>query len=134
MASRELDSTRVVAVESDHLTINAGKIGLTQTLEQYPDTTAMICLTDRVAMGAMMECRRRNIRVPDDLAITGHGDFDFSEHLVPSLTTTHIDAFGIGERAGKILFKRIEEQSLRPSQSRVDVGFEVIPRDSSLSP
>lgn len=133
MALHGLDDTRVVTIETDHLIINAGKIGLTHVLEQYPDTTALICLTDRVAMGAMMECRRRGIQVPEDLAITGHGGFDFSEHLVPSLTSTHIDAFGIGERAGNILARRIDEQKLSTQELLVDVGFEVVPRDSSIA-
>ncbi len=132
MADQHLDADRVVTVEQDHLTINAGKLGISQVLDQYPDTTAVICLTDRVAMGAMMECRRRGISVPDEVAITGHGGFDFSEHLVPSLTTTHIDAYGIGVHAGRILHARLQNQLLSEEQGRIDVGFEVVARDSSV--
>lgn len=131
MKSHALDAARIVKVDKEHLTINAGKIGISAVLEQFPDTTAVICLTDRVAMGAMMECRRRNLRVPDDIAITGHGGFDFSEHLVPALTTTQIDAFGIGQRAGRILCARIDDQSIDTEDTRIDVGFEVVARDSS---
>ena len=82
-------------------------------------------------MGAMMECRRRGLSVPEELALTGHGDFEFSEHLVPSLTTTRIDAFGIGVRAAHMLSRRIFEHETGDAERHVDVGFEVIERDSS---
>lgn len=131
MSEHQLDESRVSVVQNDHLSINAGKEGISTLLEEFPDTTAVICLTDRVAMGAMMECRRQNLRVPDDIAITGHGGFDFGEHLVPSLTSTHIDAFGIGERAGRILYKRINNKPLKAADTRIDVGFQVVSRDST---
>lgn len=131
MKERGLDASRVVTVEEDHLSINAGKLGIARVLDSFPDTTAGICLTDRVAMGAMMECRRRGLSLPDDLALTGHGDFEFSEHLVPSLTTTRIDAFGIGVRAARILHERISGHPMTDTERYVDVGFEVVVRDSS---
>jgi len=132
MKAGGLESTRQIVIETDHLSIAAGKRGIEQLLETHPDTDAAICLTDRVAMGALMECRRRDIGVPDELAITGHGDFDFGEHLIPPLTTTRIDAAAIGERAAELVFARLDGKRLRKGRRLHNVGFEVIARDSSL--
>lgn len=132
MNARGLDPFRQLTIEKDHLTITAGKRGIERLLEVYPDTDAVICLTDRVAMGALMECRRRDIKVPDELAITGHGDFDFGEHLIPPLTTTSIDAAAIGKLAAELLLERMAGKRLTPARRLINVGFEVIARDSSL--
>ncbi len=128
-----LDASRLITIESNSLSITAGKESVEQLVDRYPDTDAMICLTDRVAMGAMMECRRRGISVPHDLAIAGHGDFEFSEHLVPSLTTTRIDAIEIGRQTAELLLKRIAGTDIKPDEQNIDVGFRIIKRESTLS-
>lgn len=131
MNAHGLDASRVVTIENNSLTITAGKESVEQLLARHPDTDAMICLTDRVAMGAMMECKRRGINVPDDLAIAGHGDFEFSEHLVPSLTTTRIDAMDIGQQTANLLLKRITGSGIEPTEKTIDVGFSIIDREST---
>lgn len=131
MKKHDLSSQRQVTVSENYLDMSAGKIGLEQVKEQYPDANGLICLTDRVAMGALMECRRQNIQVPDELAITGHGDFDFSEHLVPSLTTTRIDAEDIGYRTAQILLKRIANTRMTSSERNINVDVEILPREST---
>lgn len=128
-----LDASRLITITNNPLSITAGKDSVEQLVERYPDTDAMICLTDRVAMGAMMECRRRGINVPSDLAIAGHGDFEFSEHLVPSLTTTRIDALDIGTQTAELLLKRIAGTDIQPTDKTIDVGFSIVARESSQS-
>ena len=132
MRDHDCGAPRLVTMNDEHLTIAAGKLGIERLLTDYPDTDAAAFLTDRVAMGAMMECRRRGIRVPEDLAITGHGGFDFSEYLVPSLTTTRIDARAIGIRTAELLINRIEGHDIPASELKIDVGFELVLRDSSV--
>ena len=131
MRERDLDASRIVAVSGDSLTMEAGKRALELLLERYPDSDAVVFPTDRLAMGAMMQCRRRGIRVPEDLAVTGHGDFDFGEHLVPALTTTRIDARAIGARAAGLLLGRIEGKRVGVAERTLDVGFELVVRGSS---
>ncbi len=123
---------RHVILHEQPVSVSAGKEGIAALLEQFPDADAVLTLTDRVAMGAMMECRRRGIRVPDDLAIAGHGGFDFSEHLVPSLTTTAVDGFEIGVQAAKVLLKKSKGSRISIAENRIDVGFDVVARESTL--
>lgn len=131
MKKHNLSAVRQVTVEENYLDMSAGKTGLELVRKQYPDANGLICLTDRVAMGALMECRRQNIQVPEELAITGHGNFDFSEHLIPSLTTTRIDADNIGCRTAEILMKRIDNKKMSRADRTINVGVEIVHREST---
>lgn len=132
MATHKLDSSRHIIVDVDPLEISAGKKAIDLLLRDYPDTDALVCLTDRVAMGAMMECKRRDLLIPDDLAITGHGGFDFAEHLVPALTSTRIDAAKIGQQSARLLIAKINDLEAPAAEQYLDVGFEIVPRESTL--
>ena len=126
------DTHRHIIMDEAPVSVAAGTKAIKQVMEKYPDTQAVITLTDRVAMGAIMECRRRGISVPEDLAIVGHGDFDFSEHLAPSLTTTRVDGFKIGTEAARLLMDKVNGDKALDESIHIDVGFDVIVRESTL--
>ncbi len=132
LSQYNMEHHRHVILHEQPVSVSAGKTAITKLLEQFPDADAVITLTDRVAMGAIMECRRRSISVPDDLAIAGHGGFDFSEHLVPSLTTTLIDGFEIGVQAARLLLRKESGEVIPAERNRIDVGFDVVARESTL--
>jgi LacI family gluconate utilization system Gnt-I transcriptional repressor len=67
--------------------------------------------------------------VPEQLAITGFGDFEIARHLVPPLTTVAVPNTEIGTTAGQLLLDRIADPTAEPA--RIDLGFTVIPRDSA---
>lgn len=54
------------------------------------DLDAIMCASDRIAMGALEELKRRNIRVPDDVAITGFNNLLEAQSTIPSLTTVAV--------------------------------------------
>lgn len=50
----------------------------------------LICGTDLQAIGAIDECRRRGIRVPEELSITGFDDIEHTAIVAPPLTTVKV--------------------------------------------
>lgn len=56
--------------------------------------TAIFCASDEMAMGAMLQARRRGVRVPEDLSIVGIDNHEFAEAM--GLTTVAQDP---GEQA-----------------------------------
>ena len=126
------DTRRQLILEDAPTSVAAGKEVIKQVMDKFPDTQAILTLSDRVAMGAMMECSRQGISVPEDLAIVGHGDFDFSEYLAPSLTSTRIDGFRIGTEAANLLIDKVNGASALDESIQIDVGFDVIVRESTL--
>lgn len=47
----------------------------------------LVCLNDRMAQGALEELRRRDIRVPEDVALIGFDGIEASLYTLPPLTT-----------------------------------------------
>ena len=110
-----------------------GAESLAALLEHGRDVDAVFAVSDLSAVGAVMECRRRGIRVPDDLAIAGFGDFEIGTQIVPSLTTVHIDCVGIGERTGQLLLDVLSRSPGQPVEAHqiIDLGFELVERQST---
>lgn len=73
-------------------------------LTAHPDITALICLSDRFAIGAVNYCQRNNLAIPQRVAITG---FDNMTPVVNGLGLTTIaqDAERKGEIAVELLLK-----------------------------
>ncbi|HKM98575.1 MAG TPA: LacI family DNA-binding transcriptional regulator [Buttiauxella sp.] len=73
-------------------------------LSAHPDITALICLSDRFAAGAVHYCLKHHISIPQQVAITG-----FDNTVVDSqgigLTTISQDARKKGETAVKLLLQ-----------------------------
>ena len=45
-----------------------------------PQPTAIICGNDVLAIGALMECTERGLKVPDDISVVGFDNFEFAMH------------------------------------------------------
>jgi DNA-binding LacI/PurR family transcriptional regulator len=61
--------------------------------------TALVCGTDRLAIGAMAACRRFGLVPGKDLAFVGHDDLPICKYLFPALTTCKQDVASIGRAA-----------------------------------
>jgi DNA-binding LacI/PurR family transcriptional regulator len=61
--------------------------------------TAIVCVNDIMAVGALRELRERGLSVPRDISVTGFDNVKLSEFCYPALTTVHIPR----ERIGKLV-------------------------------
>lgn len=102
---------------------------LRQLLDRRPDIEALFCTGDFIAVGVLLEAQRLGLRVPEDLAIAGFDGMEIADNLNPSLTTVQIPRYEIGARAGTMLLDRIN--GIRPPQAVVDMGFEIVPGQST---
>ncbi len=110
-------------------TLKSGREALSRILLQAPDTDAIFCSSDLIAMGVLTEAKARGIAVPQALSIVGFGDVPYVANMVPALTTVHINGDDIGRKAAAYLIARAQGRPV--SQSIVDVGFSIIERDSA---
>lgn len=72
-----------------------------ELLQKYPDLEAVACANDEMALGAFETCRRMEIRIGEELAITGYDNCSLSEDMDPPLTTVDQNGFDMGYRALK---------------------------------
>ncbi|EJT06716.1 LacI family DNA-binding transcriptional regulator [Rhizobium sp. CCGE 510] len=98
-------------------------------LQRVPDIDAVYAQSDEMALGVLIECKARGIRVPEDVGICGFNDLEFSAFTEPSLTTVHIPRYDIGYRAADMLLHAVRDEPA--GEDKADVGFTIIPRGST---
>ena len=69
--------------------------------------TAIICLNDVLAIGAMAECRAMGLSIPDDVSITGCEDLEVARVAVPPLTTVRYPTWEMGHYAATHLLETL---------------------------
>lgn len=109
-----LDATRLVASGPPPITMHEGAAAMRKLLEKWPDTEAVMCVSDSSAFGALSECQRQGVAVPDQIAIGGFGACDIAEYSVPPLTTIDANAAEIGRQTARVLLEHLRTLSNSP--------------------
>lgn len=113
--------------------IIGGRLGIRHLTERGPLPTAIICLNDWVALGAMSELQRQGLRIPEAVSLIGHNDLPFCQTLEPALTSFHRSEGEIVRKATTLLLEHIRDSDLAPREILIE--GEMIWRESSgLSP
>jgi LacI family transcriptional regulator len=116
-------------VVSSDFSIHGGRQAMARLLEgERPD--AVVCATDRIAVGAVQAIQARGLRVPDDIAVTGFDDSEFAITTDPMLTTARFPVREMGFRAAEILVRRIEG-TLTPDSERLEIPIDLVVRGST---
>jgi LacI family transcriptional regulator len=103
-----------------------------QRLLALPDRpTAVVATNDVFAVGAMIACRKANVRVPDDISITGVDNTDLGATQTPGLTSVRTPIIEIGRAAADQLVARLEG---RPFTALQGFPIEIVHRGSTAAP
>jgi LacI family gluconate utilization system Gnt-I transcriptional repressor len=108
MRQLKLDPGRSLSVGHAPVSMAHGAQGVAELMLRWPDTEALICVSDHPAFGALAECQRQGWGVPGRLAIAGFGGFEVAAASHPRITTVAVDCFGIGRTSGELLLRAIE--------------------------
>ncbi len=81
-------------------------------LDQTEPPTALVCLNDLMALGAMRAAQQRGLIVGRDISITGFDDIPLAENAHPPLTTLEQPVYDIGKRLCAMLVRLIRGESL----------------------
>jgi DNA-binding LacI/PurR family transcriptional regulator len=85
-----------------------GTKGAQQLMTQPHPPDAIICASDRLAMGANQWLQQNGIQVPHDIALTGFDNILEAEFVVPPLTTLHVHKRAMGALAVERLIHALE--------------------------
>lgn len=77
--------------------------------------TALMALTDALAIGALRAAHELGLRVPRDISVVGFDDIPLAAHVVPALTTVAQDVAAMAEEAVDLLLARIDDPNLAPT-------------------
>ncbi|MFI6036562.1 LacI family DNA-binding transcriptional regulator [Streptomyces sp. NPDC051315] len=95
-----------------------------------PRPTAVVCDDDKLSAGVYKAARRRGLRIPDDLSVTGVDDIALATALDPELTTVRLDAELFGERGMRALLAVLEGRTPEGG----DIPVELVVRGSTAAP
>jgi DNA-binding LacI/PurR family transcriptional regulator len=99
-------------------------------LDEQP--TAVIAITDLVAIGIMNEAERRGLVIGRDLSVIGYDDVPMSQYLRPALTTVQQPILEIGQALVSLLENVLRQNPTADGQ--VLIPPRLIIRDSSGAP
>lgn len=88
---------------------------------ERPD--AMVFANDQMAVGALRALERREVRVPEDMAVTGFDGIPLSRIVRPSLTTVRQPIRQLGEQAVELLVQRLADPSREPVSLELPVSL-----------
>jgi LacI family transcriptional regulator len=130
LAERGIATEQCPVVEAPY-TIPDARIAMSALLRRSLQPTAVLCGNDILAFGALQECLRSGVRVPEDVSITGFDDIDMAAHCHPSITTLRVPAFDVGAKAGELLLDALRSGTRPPA---VRIELELVVRATTAPP
>jgi LacI family transcriptional regulator, gluconate utilization system Gnt-I transcriptional repressor len=119
LARHGLPATRLSPAGEPPISMREGADAMARLLTSHPDVQAVVCVSDLSAFGALTECQRRGLRVPEDIAIAGFGAYEISSVCVPTLTTIDPCPREIGQQAGTLICEVLGMASSAPQVIRI---------------
>ncbi len=74
------------------------------------DVEAIACADDETAIGVIKELSRRDITIPQDIAVCGFDDEEHAEIITPSLTTAQQPFYELGRESLKQILRLITDE------------------------
>lgn len=96
-------------------------------LDPQPDV--VVCGSDHLAQGLIIEAQAAGLRVPDDISVVGFGNASIAGEMRPTITTVDIDGGRIAREAIAAIARHGQPRS--EAERRIDVGFRLIARESA---
>ncbi len=113
---REFFSERLTASIREMTNFNeeAGYEAMKAVLDEKTRPTAVLALSDWMAIGAMRAIVEAGLRIPDDISVMGFSDLPIAEILNPPLTTIRIPQRKLGSLAVQLLDSLIRKEIQGP--------------------
>lgn len=113
-----------------------GPAALQQLLTRFPETTAIMCINDEIAISAITGAQEMRLTVPGELSVVGSNDIKLASFFRPALTTLGIDIRGMVETALDLLFDEISDRREVAGREPIKIRLpaNLIVRDSTAPP
>ncbi len=133
MQQHKLDASRLVGAGQPPISMCEGAVAMGKLLDQMPDTEAVICVSDLSAFGALTECMRRGVSVPDQMAIAGFGAYEIAAISVPTITTVNPFPRDIGRQTAELIISELASDS-QTTEKVIEIKPQVTLGQSTAKP
>ncbi|MDO4393129.1 MAG: LacI family DNA-binding transcriptional regulator [Bacillota bacterium] len=114
-SGNSIDEDMMVMVNNS---IDGGYLGVKKLLSDGHRPDAIFCTSDIIAFGAMDAMKEMGVKIPEDIALAGYGNYRMSNMVEPKLTTSEIPAHKMGVYGARLLFDLIEAGSEEKSEPK----------------
>jgi len=123
----EVIMSKITGFEPEH-----GYKAVLDHITPSTDITAIFCVNDYVALGAIHALNELGLKVPEDISVIGFDDSPFASFTVPPLTTVSQPREEMGALAAQLLIERLNSQK-RGVYRNIVLPTKIIERDSVKS-
>ena len=121
-----------VIFASPDYSFKSGKHKAKELLESDSPPTAIFCISDTLALGAITAAKEMGINVPEDLTVIGFDDVEYTTMFHPYITTVVQPCYELGKSSMELLFAHIAHGADIPHQQFLEHKFAI--RESSCPP
>lgn len=115
--------------ETGGFSIDSGYEKMKELYRKHPDVDAVICATDKIAVGAMRYLKEQGKIIGKDVLLAGQGDSILAGNVSPTLTTIHYYYEDSGKKSTQMLLELIEEGKI--SIREIKLGYELMEKEST---
>jgi LacI family transcriptional regulator len=119
-------------VQRAEMSIIGGADATEVLLSRSHAPSAIVALSDYLALGVVTAAKERGLSVPNDLSVVGFGDIELASFVTPALTTVQQPFRGIGRVGIDVLYRLLQGQPL--NATRVELSTKLIIRESTAVP
>lgn len=87
--------------------MEAGYKATREILENNPNVTAIVGLSDKIAIGAIRAIYDAGKKVPEDISVVGFDGTELAEYYIPRITAIRQDTTSIAKRSVELITKHI---------------------------
>ena len=123
---------RVFAPDADRAPFEAGKQAMEALMGSPERPDAIIFANDNLAAGGLLAGQRAGLKIPEECAVLGFGDYPFAQMLLPSLSTIQPPALQIGVLAATRVLESLGVLPVAGTVQRLNLlQCQLIERESS---
>lgn len=121
-----------VRFASRDYSFKSGKLKARELIALDPRPTAIFCISDTLALGAVTSIKEMGLRVPEDMTVIGFDDVEHTTMLHPYITTVAQPCYELGRESFQLLYAQMAQEKEIPRQ--IILEHELIIRESSSPP
>ena len=114
------------------MVLSGGEAAFHRSMQLTEKPDAFFCSGDYAALGVFQAAKKRGLKIPDELGITGFGNEPFTEFLEPSLTTVNQQGQKMGRIVARMFLQNGNNENSELAPERMELEPELIIRNSSL--
>ncbi|MGJ8590079.1 MAG: LacI family DNA-binding transcriptional regulator [Yoonia sp.] len=92
------------------VTLDGAGTAINALFQSAPHITAILCLSDVLALGSLFELQRRGVQIPQEMALIGIDGLPSSASAFPGITTVQLPAVEMGIRTADAVANWVEHQ------------------------